>query len=136
MTAHEFHVNKIIPLREELSRLEKEWEKINRKEKAEAAGLDIASCDNCAYSSVLMISDHNECLGGYCTCCHDYCYKWMPDNEVSKYLREHHHYDEFTVFKLQKVFGDDILKCNNVELVMKALQLMDEMKEKAQEARK
>ena len=136
MTANEFYKTKIIPVREELSRLEKEYEKINRKEKAAAAGLEgVANCDNCAYSCVMMISDHNECLGGYCTCCHDYCYKWMPDNEVSNYLREHHHYDEFTVFRLEKVFGDDILKCNNLDLVLKALQLMDEIKAKAKENR-
>ena len=133
MTANEFHKTKIIPLRDELSRLEREWEKINRKEKATAAGLEWATCDNCAYSCVLMISDHNECLGGKCTCCNDYCYKWMADNEVSKYLRENHHYDEFTVFRLERVFGDDILKCDNLDLVLKALQLMDEVKEKSKE---
>lgn len=135
MTAKELHETKIIPARQELQRLEVEWTKLHRKELAEKAGVDIAHCDNCAYSCVLLISDHNECLGGYCTCCHDYCYKWMPDNAVSKYLREHHHYDEFTVFRLQKVFGDDILKCDDVDLIMRALQLMDEIKEKAREIR-
>ena len=135
MTAKEFHKTKIIPVREELSRLEAEWDKINRKEKAEAAGLDIAHCGNCAYSCVLMIDDHNGCLGGYCTCCHDYCYKWMPENSVSAYLREHYHYGEGVVFRLKKLFGDDLLKCDDVDLILKALQLMDEVKEKSKEKR-
>lgn len=133
MTANEFHKTKVIPARQEVQRLEQEWERLNRLEKAEAAGLKWPTCDNCAYSCVLMISDHNECLGGKCTCCHDYCYKWMADNSVSTYLREHHHYDEFTVFRLEKIFGDDILKCDNLDLVLKALQLMDEIKEKARD---
>ena len=135
MTAKELHETKIIPARQELSRLEEEYKKLYRKECAEKAGLDKATCDNCAYSCVTICSDHNECLGGLCTCCHDYCYKWMAENSVSAYLREYHHSDEFTVFHLQKVFGDDILKCDKLELVLRALRLMDEIKEKATEKR-
>lgn len=133
MTAKELHETKIIPLRQELRHLEDEYEKLYRKECAEKAGVDKATCDNCAYSCVLMIDDHNGCLGGYCTCCHDFCYKWIPENSVSAYLREHYHYGEGVVFRLEELFGDDFLKCDDVELILRALRLMDEVKEKAKE---
>ena len=129
MTAKELHVKRIIPARQEVSLLENKYKELYRKECAEKAGVDKATCDNCAYSCVLDIGDHNECLGGYCTCCHDYCYEWMPDNTVSAYLREHHKYDCDLVYHLKKVFGDNILKCDNLDLVMKAIQLMDEIEE-------
>lgn len=136
MTAKELHETKIIPARQELRRLEDEYEKLYRKECAEKAGVDKATCDNCAYSCVLMIDDHNGCLGGYCTCCHGFCYKWIPENSVSAYLREHCHYGEGVVFRLKELFGDDFLKCDDVDLILRALQLMDEVREKAREMNK
>ena len=135
MTRLELHKAKILPLREELSRLEREYEQLYRKEVAEEAGVDRATCDNCAYSCVLLIDDHNGCLGGKCTCCHGFCYKWMPDNTVSAYLREHHEYDSSIIFRLEDLFGEDFLQCDDVELVLKALKLMDAIKEKAKEKR-
>ena len=135
MTAKELHETKIIPARQELRRLEDEYEKLYRKECAEKAGVDKATCDNCAYSCVLMIDDHNGCLGGKCTCCHGFCYQWIPENSVSAYLREHYHYGEGVVFRLEKLFGEDFLECDDIELVLKALELMDEIKEKATEKR-
>ena len=135
MTAKELHETKIIPARQELSRLEEEYKKLYRKESAEKAGVKVANCDNCAYSCVIMCSDHNGCLGGKCTCCHDYCYSWMPENSVSAYLREHYYYGEGVVFRLEELFGEDFLKCDDVELVLRALELMDEMQQKAVEKR-
>ncbi len=133
MTAKELHETRIIPARQELRRLEDEYEKLYRKECAERAGVKVANCDNCAYSCVLMIDDHNGCLGGYCTCCHGFCYKWMPETKVSAYLREHHEYNDGLVYRLEDMFGDDFLKCDDVDLILRALQLMDEIKEKAKE---
>ena len=135
MTSKELHVKRIVPARQEVSLLEEKYQKLYRKECAEKAGVKVATCDNCAYSCVITCSDHNDCLGGHCTCCHDFCYKWMPDNSVSAYLREYHHYDEFAVFNLQKLLGDDVLKCDRLDLVLKSLELMDEIKEKATEKR-
>ena len=136
MTANELHVNKIVPLRKELSRLEMEYYKLYRKEKAEENGLDRADCSNCAYSCVVLCGDHNECLGGKCTCCNTFCYNWIPETKVSAYLRERHKYDEDVIWKLEKMFGDDFLKCDDVDLVLKALQLVDEINKKSKEALK
>lgn len=127
MTADEFHKKRIIPLRSELRTLELEYRRRWASDKAKEAGVNRINCDNCARSCVLRISDHNECLGNSCTCCHDWCYKWMPENEVSKYLREHHKYDDHLIYKLEDFFGDDLLECDNVELLLDAIKLIDKM---------
>ena len=135
MTSKELHINTILPLRKQLSEAEDEYRRLYRKECAENNGLEIAHCDNCACSCVLDIDDHNECLGDKCTCCHCFCYGWMPETKVSAYLREHHHYDNNLTYRLKKMFGDDFLKCDDVDLILKAIQLMEEVKEKAKEKR-
>ena len=136
MTSKELHVNTIIPLREQLRKAEEEYEKLYRKECAEKNGLKIANCDNCAYSCVLRIDDHNDCLGGKCTCCNSFCYKWMPETKVSAWLRENHEYDTDLVYRLEDMFGDDFLKCDDVDLILKAIRLMEEVKVKAKEKRR
>lgn len=133
MTAKELHETKIIPARQELSRLEEEYKKLYRKECAERIGAKRADCSNCAYSCVLIIDDHNGCLGGKCTCCNSFCYKWMPETKVSAWLRENHEYDDGLVYRLEDMFGDDFLKCDDVDLILRALQLMDEVREKTKE---
>ena len=133
MTSKELHINTIIPLRKQLSEAEEEYSRLYRKECAEKNGLEIAHCDNCAYSCVLDITDHNECLGDKCTCCHCFCYKWMPETKVSAWLRENHHYDNDLVYRLKKMFGDDFLKCDDVDLILKAIQLIEEVKANAKE---
>ena len=133
MTSKELHINTIIPLREQLRKAEEEYYELYRKEKAEENGLKIANCDNCAYSCVLHIDYHNECLGGKCTCCNSFCYTWMPETKVSAWLRENHEYDNDLVYRLEKMFGDDFLKCEDVNLIMRAIQLMEEIEEKAKE---
>jgi hypothetical protein len=132
MTAKELHETKIIPARQELSRLEDEYFKLYRKECAEKIGAKVADCSNCAYSCVVLVDDHNGCLGGKCTCCHSFCYKWMPETKVSAWLREHHEYDDGLIYRLEDMFGDDFLKCDDVDLILKALQLMDEIEKKAE----
>ena len=129
MSSKELHIKRIVPLRQEVQAYEREYEKRYRKEKAVEAGLKSANCDNCAYSCVLEISDHNGCLGGRCTCCNDFCYKWMPDTPVSAWLRQNKHYDEYLVYKLQNVFGDDFLKSADVELVKRGLEWMKEVED-------
>ena len=129
MSAEEFHKKRIVPLRYELRAHELEYEKRWAAEKAKTAGVDRITCDNCARSCVLTIDEHNGCLGGRCTCCNDWCYKWIPENEVSKYLREHHKYDGDLVYKLEDFFGDDFLECDNVELLLDAIKLMNKMEE-------
>ncbi|MEE1084560.1 MAG: hypothetical protein UH850_12625 [Paludibacteraceae bacterium] len=136
MTAKEFHTNTIIPLREQLRKAEEEYFKLYRKECAEKIGAKFANCDNCAYSCVLCIDDHNNCLGGKCTCCHSFCYNWIPETKVSAWLRENHKFGDDFIYRLEDMFGDDFLKCDDVDLILRALQLMNEVKEKAEVANK
>lgn len=127
MTAKELHTQKIIPLRLELQRLEQEYRELYRKECGEKIG-EQASCKNCAYSCVISISDHNGCMGGRCTCCNDWCPKWIPENDVSKFLRENYHYNDHKFSMLSDLLGSDFLnECNNPQktsLVMDALQIV------------
>ena len=129
MSAEEFHKKRIIPLRNELNAHELEYRRRWAADKAKAAGVGRINCDNCARSCVLMIGDHNLCLGDRCTCCNEWCYKWTPENEVSKYLRENHKYDDDLVYKLEDFFGGDFLECDNVELLLDAMKLMKKMEE-------
>jgi hypothetical protein len=57
----------------------------------------------------------------------------MPETKVSAWLREHHKYDDDLVYRLEDMFGDDFLKCDDVDLILKALRLMDEVKAKSKE---
>jgi len=127
MTANELHKQKIIPLRMKLQEAEAEYRKLYRKECGEKIG-ERASCKNCAYSCVLSISDHNQCMGGKCTCCNDWCYKWIPENAVSEFLRKNFHYDDSLFMGIEDFLGSDFLKkCDNpqkVNVVMEMLQLV------------
>lgn len=127
MTAKELHEQKIIPLREELRKLEVEYRKLYREECGEGIG-EKANCDNCAFSCILSIGDHNYCMGGECTCCNSWCYTWTPENEISKFLRNNYHYDSSIFYRLDNMFGSDFLKkCNNsknVAIVMEMLELI------------
>ena len=133
MTADEFHVKRVVPARQEVRLLEREWDRRNRAEKAKKAGVDKCTCDNCAYSCVLMIDDHNSCLGGRCTCCNDYCYMWMPETPVSAWLRQNAKYNECLVHRLEEVFGDDFLECGDIELIKQGLEWMKTVEDKTKE---
>lgn len=134
MTSKELHNQKIIPLRMELKKLEDEYRELYRKECGDKIG-EKATCNNCAFSCVLNIIDHNYCMGGKCTCCYDWCYSWMPENEVSKFLRNNYHCDASKFHVLEDIFGDDFLEeCNNPEhlaMVMEMLELVAKFEEKA-----
>jgi hypothetical protein len=124
MTAKELHEQKIIPLRMELRRLEDEYKELYRKECGERIG-EKANCDNCAFSCILDINDHNGCMGGKCTCCNSWCYTWTPENEVSKFLRKNYHYDSSMFYRLEDVFGSDFLKeCDNPKKVATVMEML------------
>lgn len=124
MTAKELHEQKIIPLRLQLQDLEIEYRELYRKECGEKIG-ENASCNNCAMSCVLSIDSHNRCMGGKCTCCHSWCFSWTPENEVSKFLREKHHYDDYLCGRLEDIFGDCFLrKCDNPEKAQVVMEML------------
>ena len=130
MNADEFYDQKIVPMRAELNKREAEYKVLYRKECGEKIGKE-ANCDNCAFSCILDIGDyHNYCMDGKCTCCHDWCYSWIPENEISKFFRKNYHYEVSIFNRFQKLFGDNFLeKCNNpdnVAKVMTALSLVAE----------
>ena len=124
MTANELHVQKIIPLRMKLQEAEAEYRELYRKECGEKVG-ERATCDNCAYSCVLLISDHNQCMGGKCTCCNDWCYKWIPENAVSGFSRKYFEYDDELFNGLKDFFGSQFLKeCDNPQKANVALEML------------
>ena len=127
MTSKELHQQKIIPARMELKRLEEEYERLYREECKEQNGGKPANCDNCAYSCVLDITDHNECMGGKCTCCNGWCYNWMPENDLSAWFRKHHHYNYEIYSRLEHAFGENFLKTGDVGLIMEMLALMEKV---------
>ena len=130
MTSKELHQQKIIPARMELKRLEEEYRLLYREECKEQNGGKPANCDNCAYSCVLEISDHNECMGGKCTCCTGWCYRWMPETDVSAFLRANYPYNIEVYRGLEWLFGDNFLKEADMELVKEALLLIQKVRGK------
>lgn len=130
MTSKELNEQKIIPLRRELTRLETEYRRLYRQEKANENGLKVANCDNCAYSSIIEIADHNMCLEGNCTCCTGFCYSWAPETEVSAYLRKNHHYDDDIAYRLEKLFGSNFATTVDKNLLFEAFELIKKIKEK------
>ena len=130
MTSKELHQQKISPARMELRRLEEEYERLYREECKEHNGGKPANCGNCAYSCVLSISDHNECMGGKCTCCQGWCYRWMPENEVSAFLRANYPFNTEVYQGLESLFGDNFLKKADMEVVKEALALIQKVRGK------
>ena len=133
MTAKEFHTTKIIPARQELARLEEEYRRLWKEDKARENGLEKIHCGNCAKSCVLDITDHNGCLGDSCTCCHSWCYQWMPETKVSAFLRKHYKYDIDLVYKLQDLCGDDFLKCDDTDMVFELVNMIKKIEEAAKQ---
>lgn len=128
MTSSEFHKEKVLPVRKELQRLEQEYKRLYREECGSKVG-GIASCDNCGYSCIINPTDyHNLCMNDQCVCCHDWCYSWIPENNVSKFLRENYHYDNELYDRLKALFGDAFLRdCENndkLDNIMAALNLI------------
>ena len=70
------------------------------------------SCSKCAYSCCIYVGDyHNVCTKGSCVLCRDFCDEYMPENILSKYIRENHHYCDDLCDTLNELFDvSDILK--------------------------
>jgi hypothetical protein len=105
------------------------WRKKNEYRKAEEANLkeqygDDFGCSNCAYSCCVDVRDYcTVCTKNKCIYCNKYCNDYMPENELSAYIREHHYYEEKMVDTLEKFLEvSDIMK--SPELHQKALDIL------------
>jgi hypothetical protein len=120
----------------EVGKLEEEYTKTYRLECAENIGATIADCSNCAYSCVMT---HDEY--GYDACLFNgvpfssFCCSWTPETKVSAWLRDNHQYDDL-VYRLTCMWGDDLLRCDDVNLVSNILQSLFEVRQKAKEKNK
>ncbi len=53
---------------------------------------DSFNCEFCkyhAYQDLSVDSWHNVCGADNCTCCHDNCEKFEPDNDVTLFIKKH-----------------------------------------------
>ena len=117
-------------IKEEINKLEKELsQKKDEYTEARESNLkelygDKFGCENCAYSCCVNVGDRcTYCTKSNCIYCYKYCDEYMPDNELSAYIREHHYYDENTVYALNELFDiSDIMK--RPELYKTALDIL------------
>jgi hypothetical protein len=105
------------------------WQKKNEYNKAKESNLkekygDNLGCDNCAYGCCVDVGDGcTYCTKSRCIYCYKCCDEYMPENELSKYIKKYHYYDESTVEALNDFFGvSDIMK--KPELHKKALDIL------------
>lgn len=107
----------------------KSAEESNLKELSEQYGTGFG-CRNCAYSCCVLAEDyHIWCTKDKCILCHNYCDKYIPENELSKYIRDNHYYDETKLNILNICFNvDDIM--HEPELHKTALEILKLLDEK------
>ena len=110
-------------LNKALQQKQSEYEKAKESNLKEQYGADFG-CDECAYSCCVDVGDNHTCCTKHrCIYCCKHCYEYMPENELSKYIRNYHYYDECTLDKLNNFMGvDDIMR--HPELHQKALELL------------
>ena len=114
----------------EINELNKQlWQKKNEYAKAKESNYkeqygENFGCHSCAYSCCVDVGDRcTDCAQGKCIYCYKYCDEYIPENELSTYVREHHYYDESTVSTLNDFFDVlDIMK--HPELYRKALEVL------------
>ena len=85
---------------------------------------DDFGCHNCAYGCCVDVGDnHTYCTKDKCILCHDYCDEYMPDNELSIYIREKNYFRGSTLSSLNNLFRVfDIMQ--KPELHSKALEML------------
>lgn len=115
--------NEIRELKSKLWQKEKEYSYAKEGNLKEQYGANFG-CNNCAYSCCVDVGDHcTLCTKHKCIYCNNYCDEYMPDNELSKYIRGEHYYDEDTVKNLNNLFDvSDIMQ--RPELHQKALDIL------------
>ena len=115
--------NEISELNKQLNQKKNELAKAKESNLKEQFG-EKFGCGNCAYSCCVYVGDHcTDCTKGKCIYCHKYCDEYMPENELSAYIREHHYYEEDLIDTLNSFFEVlDIMK--RPELYQKALDIL------------
>jgi hypothetical protein len=115
--------NEINELQRQLNQKKNEYDEAKEKNLKEQYGANLG-CGNCAYSCCVDLGDyHTNCSQGYCIYCNNYCEEYMPDNELSEYIRSHHYYSENMLDTLNDLFGvSDII--HRPELHQKALDIL------------
>lgn len=110
-------------LTQELYRKKNEYANAKTSNLKEQYGANFG-CHNCAYSCCVDVGDHcTFCTKCKCIYCNNYCDSYMPENELSTYIRNEHYYDENTVEKLSNLFDvSDIMQ--HPELYQKALDIL------------
>ena len=119
--------NEINELSKQLSQKRYDLEKAKESNLKEQYGKDFG-CHNCAYGCCVDVLDyHTCCTKGKCIHCHSYCGDYMPDNELSKYIRDNHYYDENMLDTLNGFFDEiDIMREPKVrERALEMLKLRD-----------
>ena len=103
--------NEINELSKQLRQKKEEYSDAKESNLKEQFGEDFG-CVNCAYGCCVDVGDHcTHCTKRKCIYCNEYCDEYMPDNELSLYIREHHYYDENIVSILNNLFNvSDIMK--------------------------
>lgn len=115
--------NEINELSKQLQKKKDEYAKSKESNLKEQYGYNFG-CHSCAYSCCVYVGDHcTDCTKGKCIYCHEYCDEYMPENELSKYIKDNHYYDENTLNTLNDLFDVlDIMK--RQELHQKALDIL------------
>jgi hypothetical protein len=119
--------NEINSLKDDLYEKQQEYKKAKENNLKEQYGKDFG-CDTCAYSCCIFIGDpHNSCYQGNCVLCEDYCDKYMPSNDLSEYIRKHHHYDDNMLDSLNDLFdvSDIMTKPEFHKTALEVLMLVD-----------
>ena len=116
--------NEIHDIKRQLRTKENEYDQAKDSNLKEQFG-DNLCCDNCAYSCCVDVGDrHTYCTKNKCIYCNDYCDEYIPENELSAYIREHHYYSENILRYLSGIFGiGDIMKLP--EFHKKALDVLE-----------
>lgn len=115
--------NEISALNKQLWKKKEEYTKAKEFNLKEQYGENFG-CSNCAYSCCVFVGDHcTDCTKGKCIYCHEYCDEYVPENELSAYIREYHYYEDNIVDTLNDFFDvSDIMKLP--ELHQKALDIL------------
>ena len=115
--------DEIDALNKALQEKQNEYKAAKESNLKEQYGADFG-CENCAYSCCVDVGDFcTYCTKHECIYCNKYCDEYKPENELSKYIRDNHYYDENTLDALNGLFDViDIMRCP--ELHQKALKIL------------